>query len=53
MHAIFYAIGPAFKKGYVQKAFANINVYPLIAHILSLNIPPVDGSLKKVKKMLK
>jgi len=53
MHAIFYATGAAFKKGYTQKAFANINVYPLIAQILSLKISPVDGELKKVKKMLK
>jgi predicted AlkP superfamily pyrophosphatase or phosphodiesterase len=52
MHAIFYATGPAFKKGYVQKRFQNIDVYPLIAHILSIQIPTVDGNLKKIKNML-
>ena len=52
MHAIFYATGPAFKKGYVQKRFNNIDVYPLIAHILSLPILPVDGNLEEIKNML-
>ena len=29
MHAIFYAIGPAFKSGYTHPGFNNIDIYPL------------------------
>ena len=52
MWAIFYATGPAFKKGYVQKTFLNISIYPLIAQILGISIPPADGKLKLVRRML-
>lgn len=52
MWAIFYATGPAFKKGYVQKTFPNISIYPLIAHILGIPIPLVDGKFKPARKML-
>lgn len=53
MHTIFYAIGPAFKKGYVHPAFENIHIYPLIAHILKLDPVDTDGDLNSVKEMLK
>ena len=53
MWAIFYATGPAFKKGYTQKKFPNISIYPLIARLLDIEIPPADGKLKPVRKMLK
>jgi len=53
MWAIFYATGPAFKKGYVQKMFPNISVYPLIAYLLGIEIPPADGKFKPVRKILK
>jgi len=53
MWAIFYATGPAFKKGYRQKMFPNISIYPLIAHLLEIKIPPADGKLTPVRKMLK
>lgn len=52
MWAIFYATGPAFKKGYVQKPFPNLSIYPLIAHILGITIPPADGKLQPVRRML-
>ncbi len=53
MHGIFYAIGPAFKKGYTQPAFMNINVYPLITHLLNIKPAKVDGNLDEIKGILK
>lgn len=54
MGAIFYAWGPAFKSGMVIPAFENINIYPLAASILRLQISnPVDGKLSVLKKVLK
>ncbi len=54
MGATFYAWGPAFRQGITIPAFENINVYPLIAHILGLKIDqPIDGSLKVLKGTLK
>jgi alkaline phosphatase D len=52
MHAIFYAIGPAFKKGYTQPTFNNVDLYPLFAHILKLQPAAVDGKFENVKGML-
>lgn len=52
MHGIFYAKGPAFKRGYDQKAFINVNVYGIIAHILGLQPAETDGNWEDVKDML-
>jgi len=52
MHAIFYAMGPAFKEGYRHQSFENRCLYPLIAEILGLDPEPTDGKLKAVKSML-
>jgi alkaline phosphatase D len=53
MHAIFYAAGPAFKKGYRHHVFENINIYPLVTHILNLKPAKTDGNFNTVKEMLK
>jgi predicted AlkP superfamily pyrophosphatase or phosphodiesterase len=54
MGATFYAWGPAFKSGMTLTPFENVNVYPLIAHILGLGITqPIDGSLKVLGNTLK
>ncbi len=53
MHAIFYAFGPAFRKGFSQPTFENIHIYPLICEILGLKPAKTDGNLKKVADMLK
>jgi alkaline phosphatase D len=53
MHAIFYAAGPAFKNGYKQTTFNNIDIYPLAGKILNLKLPEVDGKIENVKSMLK
>jgi alkaline phosphatase D len=52
MHAIFYAKGPAFKINKTVKTFPNISVYPLIAHILGLQIGEIDGKFSEVKNMI-
>lgn len=52
MHAIFYAIGNQFKKGYKQPLFDNIDLYPLIAKILKLSPVKVDGKLENTEKIL-
>jgi hypothetical protein len=53
MHATFYAWGPAFKKQLQIDAFENVHVYPLIAHLLGLNITEkIDGSLNVLKPVL-
>lgn len=52
MHAIFYAIGPHFKKGYQAKTFSNTDIYSLIAHLLEIEPAETDGSLDNVLDML-
>lgn len=52
MQAIFYAKGPAFKVDKEVGSFQNVSVYPLIAHILGLQIEEVDGKFSEVKNML-
>ncbi|WP_027125052.1 ectonucleotide pyrophosphatase/phosphodiesterase [Gelidibacter mesophilus] len=54
MAGIFYAKGPAFKKGFSLGAIRNIEIYPLICEILNLEIPrDIDGSLEMIKSVLK
>jgi predicted AlkP superfamily pyrophosphatase or phosphodiesterase len=54
MRASFIAWGPAFKKGYQMQGFENVNIYPLIAHILGLNYDEmsIDGKLDVLKSSL-
>jgi alkaline phosphatase D len=52
MGAIFYARGPAIKSGIIIPPFQNIHVYPLVAHILGLPIPVIDGSLEVLQDIL-
>jgi len=54
MHALFIAKGPAFKKGFMSEPFENVNIYPLIAHILNLNpASEIDGNIQNVSHLLK
>lgn len=52
MHAIFYATGKAFKKGYIHPTFLNIHIYSLLTHILSIEPAKNDGDLQEVFDML-
>ncbi len=54
MHAIFLADGPSFKDGYQCGTFENVNVYPLIAHILGVtSYSEIDGSFLHIQALLK
>lgn len=54
MYASFIAWGPAFRKGKVIRPFENVNIYPLVAHLLDLPADqPVDGRLQPFLKGLK
>lgn len=53
MHGIFYAIGPAFKNGYLQPSFENVHLYSLMTYILKLTPAKNDGDFEQVKDMLK
>ena len=53
MKAIFYAEGPDIQAGVKLRVFENVNVYPLLVHILELDPPQVDGSLSVLSPALK
>ncbi len=53
MHAIFYAMGPAFKSGYTHSSFDNVCLYSLLAEVLKLEPVQTDGELDLVRSMLK
>ncbi|MCO6475939.1 MAG: alkaline phosphatase family protein [Phaeodactylibacter sp.] len=53
MHAIFYANGPAFKKGFRIPSFRNVHVYPLVCRILGLPAPDnIDGRIEVLQGVL-
>jgi predicted AlkP superfamily pyrophosphatase or phosphodiesterase len=43
MAALFVAHGPAFRKGAVQPAFDNVDIYPLLARLVGVAPQPNDG----------
>lgn len=58
MKAIFFAAGPDIRRGTKLPPFENINVYPLIAKILGLDIShlktgPIDGKVEVLDGVLK
>lgn len=53
MHPFFLAHGPAFKENYLSEPFENVNIYPLMCHILGIGPAPNNGSLKAVEQLLK
>ncbi|WP_435353780.1 ectonucleotide pyrophosphatase/phosphodiesterase [Emticicia sp. SJ17W-69] len=53
MGAIFYANGPNIKKGKKLPTFQNIHVYPLVAAILGITPPKIDGDIKVLEGILK
>ncbi len=57
MKALFLAVGPDIRRGVVLEPFENVNVYPLIARILGLDITnlktgPIDGKLSVLEEIL-
>ena len=53
MRALFLAVGPEIRPGSKLEPFENVNVYPLVAKILGLDAPQVDGSLNVLSNILK
>ena len=53
MQALFVAHGPAFKRGETVGSFPNLDVYPLMAHLLHLTPAANDGDYRRVRGMLK
>ena len=53
MHAIFYAAGPAFKKGYSFNRLDNVDIYNLICSILEINPAENDGDINNIRHLLK
>lgn len=59
MQSTFYAWGPAFKENFKINNFENVNVFPLVAHILGLKYDEktighkIDGDIKVLKGILK
>ncbi|MGA8409732.1 MAG: ectonucleotide pyrophosphatase/phosphodiesterase, partial [Candidatus Acidiferrales bacterium] len=58
MKAIFYAAGPDIRGGVKVAPFEDVNVYPLVAHILGLDIAhlktgAIDGRLAVLRGVLK
>jgi len=52
MHPFFIARGPAFKKRYISEPFKNVDIYPLMCHILGIDPAPNNGSLARVSDIL-
>ena len=53
MRALFVAHGPAFKRGLRVAEFDNVDVYPLLAHLLAIRPAPSDGDYAAVADMLR
>ncbi|RDS79818.1 alkaline phosphatase family protein [Dyella monticola] len=53
MQALFVAHGPAFQSGIRFHSFPNVDVYPLMAHLLGVTPNFSDGKLEDVQGMLK
>ena len=54
MHATFMAWGPAFRSGIKVSSFENVNIYPLIAKILGLEITEqIDGEAEVLGNITK
>jgi predicted AlkP superfamily pyrophosphatase or phosphodiesterase len=52
MRALFVAHGPAFRRGLVVPEFDNVDVYPLLTHLLGIKPAPNDGDFGVVAPML-
>lgn len=53
MHSLFRAVGPAFKQGYIARQFENVDIYPLLCHIMGIQPAPNDGDFNRIKHILK
>lgn len=52
MHAIFYAMGPSFKEGYIHPSFYNVDIYILLCKIMGLKPVETDGNYQRIRGMI-
>jgi predicted AlkP superfamily pyrophosphatase or phosphodiesterase len=52
MHAIFYASGPAFRKGVQPAPFPNVDIYLILSRILGIKPAPCDGNPERITNLL-
>lgn len=52
MRALFIAHGAAFKHGLVMPEFDNVDVYPMLMHVLGIKAQINDGNTRTAKAML-
>ena len=52
MQALFVAHGPALRHGLVVPEFDNVDIYPLLTHLLGIRAAPNDGDFSVVAPML-
>jgi predicted AlkP superfamily pyrophosphatase or phosphodiesterase len=53
MRSVFVANGPEFRSGMVLPPFDNVDLYPLLAHLLGVKPAPNDGSLSSTAAALR
>lgn len=51
MSMVFYGTGPAFRKGYEQRSFQNLNMYIILCHLLGVEPSENDGDWNAVRNM--
>jgi len=53
MHSIFYAEGPAFKKGFATDTLFNVDIYNIVTDILRLTPAPNDGNRERISPLFR
>ena len=53
MRPFFIAHGPAFKQGHRGQPIHSVDLYPLICHLLGIQPAPNNGSLDRVRELLR
>jgi predicted AlkP superfamily pyrophosphatase or phosphodiesterase len=53
VHSIFYAEGPAFRKGFAVDTLYNVDVYNIISRILNLTPAPNDGDRERISPLFR
>ncbi|MBE0677402.1 MAG: alkaline phosphatase family protein [Bacteroidales bacterium] len=53
MHSIFYAEGPAFRRGFVADTLFNVDIYNIVTGILGLTPAPNDGDRQRISPLFR
>jgi len=53
VHSIFYAEGPAFRKGFEVDTLYNVDVYNIISKVLNLTPVPNDGDRERISPLFR